>query len=62
MFLTHAPEFRIVQNQVGKLRALLHKVDLRQPLYPVVEIVDADQFGKDHARIVEAERLVEVTG
>ena len=51
-----------MQNQVGKLRALLHKVDLRQPLYPVVEIVDADQFGKDHARIVEAERLVEVTG
>ena len=56
----HAPELRIVANQVRQLAALLHEVARRQPLDLLLEIRDPEQLAEDLARIVEAERLVEV--
>src|SRR5258708_27932791 len=60
MFAPNAAKFRIMQNQVGKLRALLHQVDLRQTANLVVKALYADQFGKHYSRIIETERLVKI--
>src|SRR5258708_7648124 len=58
----HTAEFRIVQNQVAKLGALLHQVHLRQSGHFVVEAMKADEFAQHDPRVVKAERLVEVAG
>jgi len=58
----HTAEFRIVQNQVAKLGALLHQVHLRQSGHLVVKAMKADEFAQYDPRVVKAERLVEVTG
>ena len=57
-------ELRIVQQQVGEFRALLHQVDLGHPLGLALELLgrNADQFGQHVAGIIEGERLVEVAG
>ncbi len=62
MFAPNAAKFRIMQNQVRELRALLHQIDLRQTANLVVKALYADQFGKHHAGIVETKRLVKIAG
>ena len=55
-------ELRIMQQQVGEFRALLHQVDLRHALGFALEVLggNANQFGEHVPGIVERERLVEV--
>ena len=55
-------ELRIVQQQVGEFRSLLHQVDLGHSLGLALELLggNADQFGEHVAGIVEGERLVKV--
>jgi hypothetical protein len=60
MLFTNAPEFRVVQQQVGELSALLHKVDFGQAGYAFVEVVNAQELAQDQARIVKAECLIEI--
>src|SRR5579859_2503098 len=62
MFAADAAELRIVQNQVGQFRALLHQVDLGQAPDLVMEALHADQFGEHDSGIVETKRLVEIAG
>jgi hypothetical protein len=49
-----------MQQQRGKLTALLHQVYLRQPSYALIEAIQAQQFTKYQSRIIEAQRLVEI--
>src|ERR1700686_1160263 len=63
MFLANfGLELRIMQQQVGELRALLHQIDLGHPLGFAFEVLgrNADQFGEHVAGIVEGERLIEI--
>src|ERR1700676_3619016 len=55
-------ELRIMQQQVGELRALLHQVDLGHAFGFSLELLgrNADQFGEHVAGIVEGKRLVEI--
>jgi hypothetical protein len=56
----HAPERRIVPQQVGELRALMNEVGAGEAGHLVLEAGHADQIAQDRARVVEAEGLVEV--
>ena len=56
----YAPELRVVTNQVGELGPFLHEVESREPGDTVVEPTDAQQLAQQAARIVEAQRLVEI--
>src|SRR5882724_4230965 len=53
---------RVVQQQVGKLSALLNKMHARQTIDFPSEIRSADQLAEDQSRIVEAEGLIKVAG
>ena len=59
---SHLAEIRIVENEIAELRALLDEVHLRQALHLVVEAVKADELAENDARVVKAERLVEIAG
>ncbi len=56
----HAPELRVVTNQVRQLAPLLDQVAPGQPVDLFLEAGGANQLAQYHPRIVEAERLVEV--
>ena len=58
--LAHAPEFRIVQQQVRKLAALLHQMNIGKPGDPLPKALDAEQLAQDHPRIVKTQRLIEI--
>src|SRR5205823_3131705 len=58
----HTAEIRVVENEIAELRALLHKVHLREAVDLVAEAVETDELAKNHARVIEAERLVKITG
>src|SRR6266480_747884 len=58
----HAAEIRVVENEIAELRALLHEVHLREAVDLVAESVETDELAKNHARVVEAERLVKIAG
>ena len=60
MLFANAPEFRIVQEQVGELSALLHKVDLRQAGDALVKVVNAQELAENQARIVKTQCLIEI--
>jgi integrase/recombinase XerD len=62
MLAANATELGIVQNQIGKLGALLHEIDFREPLDAMSEVGNADQFGKNDAGIVETQSLVKIAG
>ena len=62
MVAADAAEIRVVENEVAKLRALLDEVHLRQAFDLVVEPVKTDELAQHDSRIVEAERLVKITG
>src|SRR5580692_1541830 len=53
----------IMQQQVRQLGALLDQVELRHPLRLALEFRsrNADQFAEYIARVVESQRLVEIT-
>src|SRR5258708_13431905 len=59
--MTHAPELWIVQQQVRELRARLHEIELRHSREALVEGIDAEHLTHDDARVVEAQRMIEVT-
>src|SRR5258708_1266422 len=59
--MTHAPELWIVQQQIRELRARLHEIELRHSRDALVEAIDAEHLTHDDARVVEAQRLIEVT-
>src|SRR5205814_9156244 len=56
----HAPELRVVANEVGQLSALLHEVARGEAGDLLLERGGADDLAQDDTRVVEAERLVEV--
>ncbi len=62
MIAADAAEIRVVENQIAKLRALLDEVHLRQSLDLVVEPMKTDELAQHDSRVVEAERLVKITG
>ena len=62
MIAADAAEIRVVENQIAKLRALLDEVHLRQAFDVVVEPVKTDELAQHDSRVVEAERLVKITG
>lgn len=57
-------ELRIVQQQVGELRSLLHQVEVRHASRFALEFLggNAEQFAEHVAGVVEAECLVEIAG
>jgi hypothetical protein len=61
MFSAHAPERRIVQEQISKFPSLLHEVDSRHSRDLLLKTQLAKQFAQYDSRIVEAERLIEIT-
>ena len=56
----HAAELRVVPDQVGQLAALLDEVAGREARDLLFEARHAEQLAQHDARIVEAERLVEI--
>jgi hypothetical protein len=58
----HPPELRVVPDQIGELPALMDEVAPAQAVHLRLETGHAEQVGQHGARIVEAERLVEVRG
>ena len=62
VFAPDPAECRVVPQQVGQFRALLDQMGARKPGDLLVEVVDAEHLAEDHARIVEAQRLVKVAG
>src|SRR5438445_5254413 len=60
MFAPNTAELRIMQDQIGELRTLLHQVNLRQAADFVMEAMDADKFGKHDSGVVETECLVKI--
>src|SRR5690242_17534229 len=57
-------ELGIVQQQVGELTALLNEVQLGHPVRLALELAgrDAEYLGKNIPRVVETQRLIEITG
>ena len=56
----HPAVLRIVEQQVGQFPALLHQMDVRQPLDSFVEPRYANQFAERDPRVVETQGLVEI--
>ncbi len=56
----HAAEFRIVQQKVRELAALLYQVDVRQSGDTLAETRNTQKVAQNVPRIVKAERLIEV--
>src|SRR5579863_1559796 len=56
-------KLRIMQQQVRQLGALLDEIELRHPMRLALELSsrNADQFAQHIARVVESQRLVEIT-
>src|ERR1700693_2473575 len=59
--LSDPPEFGIVQQQVGQFAALLHKMDVRESSDLFLKAGDAEHLGENNSRIIEAQRLIEIT-
>ena len=53
-----------MQEQICEFRALLHQIQLRHTRRFFLELLNrnAEQFGENQARVVEAQGLVEVAG
>jgi len=49
-----------VANQIGELATLLYQIASCQSAHARLEAVDAEQFGQHRARVVEAQRLIEI--
>src|SRR5690606_27828908 len=60
VFATHAAVFGIVTDQVGELTALLHQVAAGEAGDLLFEAANAEQLAQLEARVVEAQRLIEV--
>ena len=63
-FANFGVEFRIVQQQIGEFRALLHKVQLRHPLSFALEFLsrNPDQLAQDISGVIERKGLVKIAG
>jgi hypothetical protein len=55
-------EVRVMKNEIAEFRALLDEVHLGKTFHLVVEAVEADELAQNDSRVVEAKRLVEITG
>ncbi len=62
VLLSNPPVFRIVEQKIGELGALIHQMHGREPRALFLEPADAEHLAQEEAGIVEAERLIEVTG
>src|ERR1700751_4803999 len=60
MISPHAPEIRIVAQQISQFGALLDQPGVGEPGDPFVKAIDTEHLAEDQAGIVEAQRLVEV--
>ncbi len=60
MMFAHAPEFGIVLQQIREFAALLHQMNLRQPVDLFQKPGDAEHLAQHQPRIVKAQRLVEI--
>ena len=56
----HLAVLGVVEQEVGELGALLHKVDARQALHLFFEAVRPEQLAEDDPGVVEAQRLIEI--
>jgi hypothetical protein len=50
-----------MENQIAELRTLLNEVDVRKALDLVVKAMKTDELAQHDSRIVETERLIEIT-
>ena len=57
---TDTAKFRIVEDEIAELCALLDKIHLREPSDLVVEARQSDEFAQNETRVIETERLVEI--
>src|SRR5262249_9180614 len=62
MLAADTAKVRIMQNQIAELRALLHQIHVGKALDLVVKIVESDELTQHDTGVVEAERLVKITG
>lgn len=63
MFLAHFIfKFRVVQQEVGEFRSLLHQINFRHSLCFALKLGgrNSDQFGEHVTGIVKGERLIEI--
>jgi hypothetical protein len=65
MFSAHArTKFGVVQEKIGKLGSLLHKIDFCHARSAALELFrrNADDFAQHVARVVERKCLIEIAG
>jgi hypothetical protein len=62
MLAAHTSEFRIMADQVGEFTALLNEMAAGETGHSLLESLDAEKLGEHHARILEAQGLVEIRG
>ena len=62
MFLPDPAKLRIVPQQIREFRPLLDQLRAGQSVHFFLEATDAEHLTQHHARIVEAQRLIEVAG
>ena len=60
VLVSHSTKLRVVTNQIGELAALVDEMTPCEALYLLLEVRHAEELGEHEARVVEAERLVEV--
>src|ERR1700730_12400736 len=61
MRATYMTELGVVQNQVAELSALLHKVHVGKAHDLVMETMKTDELAQNHAGVIKAKGLVEIT-
>src|SRR5690348_9853247 len=60
MFAAHTAILGVVSNQVGQLTALLHEVAVSETRDFALEVAHSERFAQLEARVIEAQRLVEI--
>src|SRR5258707_3598887 len=58
----HAAKLRVVANEVGKFSALLNEIAARKTVDLLLKAADSKQLAQHEARVIEAQRLIEIRG
>ena len=56
----YAPEVRVMQQQIGKLSALLNEMNFRETVDSLKKVGDAKHVAEDNAGIVKTQGLIEI--
>ena len=62
MLAAHAPECRVVPQQIGQLGPLLDQIALGEPGDFFLKVVDAHDLAENEAGVVEAKGFIKVAG